>query len=68
MVVFLYGSMMWYLFPIEKHISWEGHLSGFLIGSIFAFLFKEGILIPKKFEWQKEDYIEENDEFMQHFD
>lgn len=42
-VVFLYGSMIWYIFPIKERISWEGHLSGFLVGFVFAFIFrKEG--------------------------
>ena len=26
-VVFLYGGMIWYIFPTEERISWEGHLS-----------------------------------------
>ncbi len=67
-VVFLYGSMMWYIFPIEKEISWEGHLSGLLIGVIFAFIFKQGIHLSKKYEWEREDYNEEEDEFLKHFD
>ena len=40
-VVFLYGSMIWYIFPIKEEISWEGHSSGFLVGFIFAFIFKK---------------------------
>lgn len=39
-VIFLYGSMIWYVLPIKDHISWEGHLSGFIVGFLFAFLFK----------------------------
>ena len=31
-IIFLYGSMIWYVFPIKEGISWEGHLSGFLVG------------------------------------
>ena len=31
-VSFIYGSMLWYIFPIKDEISWEGHLGGFLIG------------------------------------
>ena len=34
-VIFLYGSMMWFILPTEDRISWEGHLSGFLIGLLF---------------------------------
>lgn len=39
-VVFLYGSMVWGLFPIQEHISWEGHLSGALAGIILAWWFR----------------------------
>ena len=37
-VVFLYGGMIWYMFPIgiDNHISWEGHLSGAIVGSLLA--------------------------------
>lgn len=48
-VVFLYGSTVWYIFPIEEQISWEGHLSGFLVGFIFAFIFKKTGPQPEKF-------------------
>tara|TARA_B110000091_G_scaffold60350_1_gene66170 strand:- start:871 stop:1563 length:693 start_codon:yes stop_codon:yes gene_type:complete len=39
-VIFLYGSMIWYVLPIKDGMSWEGHLSGFIVGLVFAFLFK----------------------------
>ena len=39
-VVFLYGSMVWGVFPIKEHISWEGHLSGGLAGIILAWWFR----------------------------
>jgi len=40
-VIFLYGSMIWYVFPIKDHMSWEGHLSGFLVGLLFAFVYRK---------------------------
>ncbi|MEM1259081.1 MAG: rhomboid family intramembrane serine protease [Bacteroidota bacterium] len=67
-VVFVYGSMLWYVFPIEKGISWEGHLSGFTAGLVLAKLIKIDIPTPKKFDWEKEDYDETEDEFLRHFD
>ncbi|WP_027138476.1 rhomboid family intramembrane serine protease [Gaetbulibacter saemankumensis] len=67
-VVFLYGSMIWYTLPIEKGISWEGHMSGFITGLLFAFLFKKTIAKPKKYEWEKKEYNEDNDPFLKHFD
>ncbi|MBP6284693.1 MAG: rhomboid family intramembrane serine protease [Paludibacteraceae bacterium] len=41
-VAFLYGSMVWYMFPlgVDRHISWEGHLSGAVIGSLLAIYYK----------------------------
>ena len=39
-VIFLYGSMIWYVLPIKDGMSWEGHLSGFVIGLVLAFLYK----------------------------
>ena len=67
-VVFLYGGMLWYVFPIDPKISWEGHLSGFFVGLLFAFLFKGNPVVNKKYEWERADYIPENDPFLQQFD
>ncbi|MCW5516775.1 rhomboid family intramembrane serine protease [Muriicola sp. Z0-33] len=67
-VVFIYGSMLWYMFPIKDGISWEGHLSGFIAGLALAILLKARIPEVRKFDWEKEDYNEEEDEFLQHFD
>lgn len=67
-VAFIYGSMLWYIFPIEEEISWEGHLGGFLIGFLMAVFFKAKIPSPKKYAWEKEDYNEEEDPFLRHFD
>ncbi|MDX1784393.1 MAG: rhomboid family intramembrane serine protease, partial [Aequorivita vladivostokensis] len=67
-VVFLYGGMLWYVFPVNPEISWEGHLSGFFVGFVFAFLFRGNPIERKKYEWEREDYIPENDPFLQQFD
>lgn len=67
-VVFLYGSMVWGVLPLEKGISWEGHLSGMITGILFALYFRKHIAKPEKYTWEKEDYNEEEDEFMKHFD
>ncbi len=61
-VVFLYGSMVWYIFPIEQKISWEGHLSGFLIGFMIAYIYKNKGPKPEQFVFTK------NDEFDSLFD
>jgi len=37
-VIFFYGSMIWFILPREDRISWEGHLSGFFRSFIFNFI------------------------------
>ncbi len=61
MIIFLYGSMVWYVLPVKENVSWEGHLSGFVFGLILAFVYKR--VGPQKFqyEWEKDNY--EPDEF-----
>lgn len=39
--VFVYGSMVWGMFPSDPSVSWEGHLSGFLMGTVLAFYFRK---------------------------
>ncbi|ALJ06154.1 hypothetical protein APS56_13895 [Pseudalgibacter alginicilyticus] len=68
LVVFLYGSMIWYTMPIEQGISWEGHLSGLITGFIFALFFRKSIAKPKKYRWEQPDYNEDDDPFLKHFD
>jgi len=57
-VVFLYGGMVWYIFPTEGRISWEGHLAGFLVGFIFAFLYRKLGPQPEQFEFSKNEEFE----------
>ena len=67
-VVFLYGGLLWYVTPIDPEVSWEGHLSGLIVGLLFAFIFKKNIAKAPKYVWEHPDYDEEEDEFMRHFD
>lgn len=39
-IIFLYGSMIWYVLPIKEGMSWEGHLSGFLIGFFLSIIYR----------------------------
>tara|TARA_R110001583_G_scaffold87485_2_gene228153 strand:+ start:9396 stop:10076 length:681 start_codon:yes stop_codon:yes gene_type:complete len=61
-VVFLYGGMVWYIFPTEERISWEGHLSGFLVGFVFSVIFRKMGPQLEKFHFTK------NEEFEKLFD
>lgn len=67
-VVFIYGSMLWYIFPVKDGMSWEGHLAGFLTGLFLAKVVKASLPPTKKYEWEKEDFKEEDDLFLKHFD
>lgn len=62
-IVFVYGSMIWGIFPAEQHISWEGHLSGMLVGIFLAFYYRKlGPQRPKyQYEIEKELGIEPPD-------
>jgi len=43
MVVFLYGSITYGIFPLDRSVSWEGHLFGAVSGILVAFSYrKEG--------------------------
>lgn len=68
MVVFIYGGLLWFIFPLKEDISWEGHLAGFITGLLLAVFVKAKIPSVKKYAWELENYNEEEDEFLKHFD
>jgi membrane associated rhomboid family serine protease len=57
-VVFLYGGLIWGLFPIDPRISWEGHLWGAVSGIVMAFYYSKYKIRRYKFDWEEEN--EEN--------
>jgi len=56
LIVFLYGSMVWGIFPkIYRDVSWESHMLGFISGIILAVVYRnEGPRQPV-IEWLDED-------------
>lgn len=68
LVVFLYGSLVWGTLPTSETISWEGHLSGFIAGALVALRFRESVPKPKKYNWEKPEYVADEDAFMRQFD
>ena len=58
-VIFVYGSLFWGLFPIQLEMSWEGHLSGFLSGLIYAWSYRDELPVRKKYQWEIDEEIEE---------
>ena len=59
-VVFLYGSMVWGVFPIKEHISWEGHLSGGIAGIILAWWFRLEGPPKQKYQYEIDEELEED--------
>jgi len=55
-IIFLYGSMIWYVFPIKEGISWEGHLSGFLVGLFFSVLYRNRGIVKEVHQFSKTDF------------
>jgi membrane associated rhomboid family serine protease len=55
LVVFLYGSIIWGIFPINWSFSWESHLSGFVLGIILAIYYRqENKYLEQVPEWMNE--------------
>ena len=65
-VIFLYGSMIWFILPTEDRISWEGHLSGFVIGLLFSILYRKQGIIKEQYQFSKSEFdllFDENGNF-----
>lgn len=63
-VFFLYGGMVWSVFPQEAGISYESHFFGALSGILAAFLFRNRDPVPavKTYDWEDEDVADEEDD------
>jgi membrane associated rhomboid family serine protease len=63
-VFFLYGGMVWGIFPIKTGVSFESHLSGAIVGTCIAVLFRRSDPSPpeKRYDWEDEtEHIGDND-------
>jgi membrane associated rhomboid family serine protease len=61
-VFFLYGSMIWGIFPTEERISFESHLFGATMGIICAVLFRntDPKLPEKIYSWEQEGFEDDS--------
>jgi len=62
LVIFLYGSMVWGIFPDffpERNISWESHLMGILAGVFLAYAYRNSGPQKKVYEWPEDEVEEE---------
>ena len=58
LVVFLYGSLLWGVFPILPRISWESHFWGAAAGVIMAIMYKHvpsAVSDPQPIVWDEEE-------------
>lgn len=53
-VVFLYGSMFWGIFPIKPEISWESHLWGAVSGLLLAYYYRRQGPVRPVPTWENE--------------
>ncbi|QXP72493.1 rhomboid family intramembrane serine protease [Tenacibaculum sp. AHE15PA] len=61
-IIFLYGSMIWYVLPIKEGMSWEGHLSGLISGLILAVFYRNIGIVKEKYQFSKTDFDDLFDE------
>lgn len=55
LVVMLYGSITWGVFPFDKSMSWEGHLFGAIAGVLVAYNYRKEGPQAKPYQWPEEE-------------
>ena len=58
--------MIWYVLPIKEGVSWEGHLSGFLVGFYLQLLYRNKGIVKEEhqfIETEFDDLFDENGNF-----
>lgn len=55
LVVFLYGGIVWGIFPIKEEMSWEGHLFGLIAGILVAFNYRKEGPQRRVYQWEEEE-------------
>lgn len=64
LVIFLYGSLIWGIFPYRPDMSFESHLIGLIIGVLLAMYYRHEGPGPTKFisDMEEEDENDDNDD------
>ncbi len=56
LVAFFYGTLIWGVFPIRPHMSWELHLSGAFMGLLMALVLRKWDRVPlRRYDWEDDD-------------
>ena len=58
LVAFLYGGIVWGIFPIQVGVSWEGHLGGAIAGVFCAYYFRDQLPKRAKYRYELEEELE----------
>lgn len=64
---FLYGSLIWGIFPMEENVSWESHLTGLLAGIVLSVYYRQygppaNIFVKPQFEEEEEEEEDDPDD------
>jgi membrane associated rhomboid family serine protease len=59
LVAFLYGGMVWGIFPTQEKVSWESHLFGAIAGVAIAFVYRKKGIQRKRYRWEDEPDTEQ---------
>jgi len=66
LVTFLYGSMVWGIFPYRSDMSWESHAAGMFTGICLSYIYRHEGPPPTAIftgtDYENDDYIEDDDE------
>lgn len=60
-VTFFYGSLIWYLFPVDARVSWEGHAAGFLVGLVLAITYRKQGPQRKVYQYETEPELPDDE-------
>lgn len=57
LVVFLYGSLVWGILPVQETVSWEAHLAGASCGFALALYYRKTGPRRRRYSWELEEEI-----------
>jgi membrane associated rhomboid family serine protease len=60
-VVLYYGSLVWYVFPVDRKVSWEGHACGFFIGLLAALWWRKQGPQRKVYQFEMEPELPDDE-------
>ena len=61
LMVFLYGSMIWGVFPFIPDVSWESHLSGGVAGLLISIFYRHQGPQRKEYFWDESENAEDEE-------